>query len=97
MSNDPVNPSHYSRFKIQPAEFVRANPLGYDVGCIIKYICRHDAKNGKEDLLKAKQYLEWMIEDFYPEPPKEGLDRYAIPHTSTCACPLCVDPRISPR
>lgn len=35
---------------------------GYFVGCITKYIERYPDKNGMEDLLKAQQFLEKLIE-----------------------------------
>lgn len=60
-----IAPEHYTRWKIQPIEFIRANRLGFDAANIIKYVLRHDEKDGLRDLLKAKQYLEWMIEDHY--------------------------------
>lgn len=61
--SDAVNPTHYSRFPIQPIDFIIKNKLSYLQGNIIKYVCRFDAKNGVEDLKKAKQYLEWLIEE----------------------------------
>lgn len=72
---DAVSPYHYDRFKIQPIEFIRANGLSYDQGNVVKYVCRHDAKNGKEDLLKAINYLHGMIADLYPDPPKPKRKR----------------------
>jgi len=36
-------------------------------GNIIKYICRHQDKGKKEDLLKAIQYIEMIIERDYSE------------------------------
>lgn len=30
----------------------------------LKYLFRFGRKNGLEDLLKAKQYLEWLIEEY---------------------------------
>lgn len=35
---------------------------GFYKGNILKYILRHEKKNGKEDLEKAKVYLNWLIE-----------------------------------
>lgn len=54
--------SHYKNFPIQPIEFIHANNLGFLEGCIVKRLCRHKAKNGKEDLLKAIHELELLIE-----------------------------------
>jgi hypothetical protein len=58
------NPSHYSRWKIEPIEFIRANNLDALRANIIKYIMRFDAKEGRKDLEKAQQYLTWLIEDW---------------------------------
>lgn len=58
----PTSPSYYSRFKIQPLDFIAANNLDFLTGNIIKYVMRHDAKNGLEDLQKAKVYLERLIQ-----------------------------------
>lgn len=60
--SDAVQPSHYSRFKIQPIDFCSVNKIDFLAGNIIKYVCRYDAKNGLEDLEKAKTYLEKLIE-----------------------------------
>lgn len=35
---------------------------GYFVGCITKYVERYPAKNGVEDLEKAKHFIEKLIE-----------------------------------
>jgi len=68
--SDGVAPNHYTRWAIQPIDFIRANKLAFDQANIIKYVMRHDHKNGLEDLLKARQYLDWMIEDYYGERPE---------------------------
>lgn len=36
--------------------------IAFNIGNALKYIIRHNKKNGVEDLKKAKQYLEWTIE-----------------------------------
>ncbi len=55
-------PAHYARFVIEPATFNAANNLPFDVGNVVKYVCRFDAKNGREDLKKASRYIEMIIE-----------------------------------
>lgn len=55
-------PGYYARFVIDPVTFNCANKLPFDVGNVIKYVCRYDAKNGIEDLEKAKRYVEIVIE-----------------------------------
>ena len=57
--------SHYQKYVIQPSKFVIENKLLYPEGCAIKYIIRHQDKNGKEDLLKAIHFIEMIIERDY--------------------------------
>ncbi len=57
--------SHYKKYKIQPSKFVVENKLLYPEGCAIKYIIRHQDKNGKEDLKKAIHFIEMIIERDY--------------------------------
>ena len=57
-----VGGNHYKSFKIQPVEFIHINGLGYIAGNIIKYVCRYKVKNGIEDLRKARQYIDMLIE-----------------------------------
>ena len=62
--------SHYQKYKIQPSKFVVENELLYPEGCAIKYIIRHQDKNGKEDLLKAIHFICLL----YTSPsPRDGL------------------------
>ena len=63
--NKQIGGSHYQKFKIQPSKFVIDNKLLYPEGCVIKYIIRHSRKNGKEDLLKAKHFIDMIIERDY--------------------------------
>ena len=53
---------HYKDFKIQPIEFITANKLSFIQGNVIKYICRYDKKNGKEDIDKVIHYCELLKE-----------------------------------
>lgn len=61
-----VGGSHYLDFEIQPVEFCQRNGLGHCESAVVKYICRHKLKNGVEDLLKAKDYIDKIIELQYP-------------------------------
>ena len=56
-----VDGTHYQT-EIQPWDFIEANKLTFLEGNVIKYVCRHRAKNGVRDLMKAKHYLEKLIE-----------------------------------
>ena len=60
-----IGGSHYLNFKIQPSEFANKNNLPFAEGNAIKYICRHKDKGGKEDLKKAKHYIDMIIERDY--------------------------------
>jgi len=62
MSANVTRPAHYTRWKMEPITFIEANELPFWMGNVIKYIMRADAKNGLEDLYKAKRYLEIHIE-----------------------------------
>ena len=62
-ASDPVvRPNHYARYTIEPATFIAANKLPFDVGNVVKYVLRFDAKNGIEDLEKARRYIDMTIE-----------------------------------
>lgn len=56
-----VKPDHYVRYVIEPIRFIRENNLPFWMGNIIKYVCRHEYKNGIEDLKKARRYLDMEI------------------------------------
>ena len=60
-----VGGDHYSKMKIQPAEFINKNKLPFAEGNAIKYICRHINKGGEQDLEKAKHYIDMIIERDY--------------------------------
>ena len=59
-------PEHY-KMAITPIEFIEKNQLGFSVGNVIKYVCRYKHKNGKEDLLKAKHYIDLILQYEYPD------------------------------
>ena len=62
-----IGGSHYSKYSIQPTEFIHKNNIPFIEGNIIKYVIRHKDKNGVQDLLKAKHYIELLIELEYHE------------------------------
>lgn len=63
--NKQVGGDHYKNFVIQPAHFINENKLPFAEGNALKYICRHSFKGGKEDLEKAKHYIDMIIERDY--------------------------------
>jgi len=70
-----VGGNHYKDMKIQPSEFINENKLQFAEGNAIKYICRHGSKGQKQDLEKAKHYIDMIIErDYGVELPKSDED-----------------------
>lgn len=69
MFNDPVaRPAHYqSEDGIEAIDVIKAfvpDPHSYYMGNVLKYVMRHLQKNGKQDLEKARWYLDEMIEEY---------------------------------
>lgn len=63
---DKINPEHYKTGGIETIDFIQAKLTeeqfkGYLTGNVIKYISRHEQKNGREDLLKARWYLNRLL------------------------------------
>ena len=54
-------PDHYD-YSIQPVDFIMANDIPFCEGNVIKYICRWKLKNGRDDLVKAKHYIQILID-----------------------------------
>lgn len=57
-----VGGTHYVDMAIQPVEYIQKNNLGFLEGCVVKYVSRWKAKNGVEDLKKARHCLDMLIE-----------------------------------
>jgi len=57
-----TNPKHYNERKMEPLDYIIANELDFLEGNIVKYITRYTYKGGVNDLLKARTYLEKLIE-----------------------------------
>jgi hypothetical protein len=47
---------------IQPVEYIHKNGIPFIEGAVIKYVSRWRAKNGVEDLKKARHFLDLLIE-----------------------------------
>jgi hypothetical protein len=62
MSNDEIkHPKHYTQ-GIECWDYIVSHDMSYLEGNVIKYVTRYKDKNGIQDLYKAKQYLEKLIE-----------------------------------
>jgi hypothetical protein len=57
-----VGGSHYKDMRIQPAEFILANDIGWGEGCAIAYLSRWRSKGGIDDLRKARHTIDLIIE-----------------------------------
>ena len=73
--DEQIGGSHYKDWAIQPSEFIQANDISWLEANAIKYLCRHKAKGGREDLLKAKHCIDLLLEQDYPE--RDSHDNYA--------------------
>lgn len=67
MENSITNPRHYTEDRqYEPRKVIMDWGLNFHLGNVVKYISRAgrkgDANDHIDDLLKAKQYLEWEIE-----------------------------------
>ncbi|WP_198041829.1 DUF3310 domain-containing protein [Paenibacillus larvae] len=68
MRNDRVNPSYYTKNGLGCLDVIKAITDGLDpleafcIGNVTKYIWRWKDKNGVEDLRKARQYLDFLIQ-----------------------------------
>ena len=65
---DPVKaPPYYNRGKIECYDAIEAAVTGLDgieavaIGAAIKYLWRWKFKNGKQDLQKAKEYIDKLL------------------------------------
>ncbi len=73
--DDPVNhPFHYTHSEIECWDVIEDWNLPYHLGNVLKYICRAGHKSdAKEDLLKAKAYLDrYLAFRFGVTPAKKG-------------------------
>lgn len=61
--SNPVEPDHYKHpGGVQVIDIIKH--LDFLSGNVIKYVARAGRKGDKrEDLLKAKQYLDWLLEE----------------------------------
>ena len=59
--NSKIKPSYYGT-GIDVIEFCLRNNLTFMQGNVIKYVTRYKEKNGIEDLEKAKEYIDRLIE-----------------------------------
>lgn len=67
-AHDPVNaPKHYTQGGIETIDYLKAKMTpemfeGFLLGNVLKYTSRFRDKNGREDLEKAKWYLNKLLD-----------------------------------
>lgn len=87
---DNLKPNHYHNdTTMEPFEIIKKDPeawRGFCYGNIIKYVQRYQGKNGIEDLLKARVYLDELIKSLEDEKipftvynPEPNKDVYKVP------------------
>ena len=70
VNDNVMHPNHYARWAMEPIEFIAINDLPWWLANVIKYCMRYDAKDGLQDLYKARSYLEMKIRRL------EGVERF---------------------
>ncbi|MBQ3420987.1 MAG: DUF3310 domain-containing protein [Romboutsia sp.] len=66
---DPINPNHYKQGEVECIDAIKSATVGKSgveavcVSNVIKYLWRYEAKNGLEDVIKAKWYLDRLIKE----------------------------------
>ncbi|BCV01765.1 MAG: hypothetical protein CM15mV45_620 [uncultured marine virus] len=55
-----VGGNHYTKFPIQPYEFISKNDLSFFQGNVVKYVCRYQRKGGQR-ILKDNTLLPVRI------------------------------------
>jgi TPR repeat protein len=73
--NDPISPNHYKQGDIECIDAIRAMTSsmhgdGFKIAClkdVVKYVWRHEFKDGLQDLKKARWYLDKAIKQLEKE------------------------------
>lgn len=84
-----VNPDHYQKKSMECKDLISVMLEGLDgaeayyMGNILKYLYRYKDKGGAEDLRKARQYLEFLIDEY------EGILRSWGAQDPDVECPNC--------
>jgi hypothetical protein len=64
-SERQVGGSHYKDYPIEPGHYSQVNKLGFMEGNVVKYVTRHSADGGVEDIDTAIHCLELIKEWVY--------------------------------
>jgi hypothetical protein len=61
-SDRQIGGGHYKKYAIEPSFYILKNNIGWLEGNAIKYLTRWKDKGGRQDLEKAKHYVELLLE-----------------------------------
>jgi len=64
VTDKQIGGDHYKNMNITPTEYIEANNIPWSEGNVIKYISRHNAKNGRQDVEKAIHYCELILKGY---------------------------------
>lgn len=76
-----VGGSHYKNMRFQPIELISLLGLDFFQGNVVKYVARHHAKGGRDDLDKARHYCQLAMSLDYGrgrQPTKAQTARIAV-------------------
>lgn len=66
-----VGDTHYQGYDYQPIELIEDLKMNFTEGCILKYAIRFRDKGGKDDLLKALDYVKRELIKYLDTPEEE--------------------------
>lgn len=73
-----VGGTHYQGYDYQPIELIEDLKLNFTEGCILKYVIRFRDKGGKNDLLKALNYVKRELIKYLNTPEEKRLEAKEI-------------------
>jgi len=70
-----IRPPHYQTERLETWDAIHGLGLGYLAGNVVKYLCRYPHKGEKKmDLLKARAYLDKLIQEELGSDESSGQD-----------------------
>ena len=57
--------TYYTRGDVETMTYINSNDMNFAEGNVIKYVTRYKTKGGKDDLHKAKYYLDQLITNYH--------------------------------
>ena len=75
LKSTQVGGTHYQGYDYQPIDLIEDLKLNFTEGCILKYAIRFRDKGGKEDLLKALDYVRRELEKLLEVPEEKRVKK----------------------